>query len=411
MRTAGSGTARSVETYDVLIVGGGNAGVSLAARLLRLGVGSVAIVEPEPTHVYRPLLNYVGGGQARLDDATRPAADVAPPGVTWVADAVVAVDVPRRSVSTRDGRTLGWGSLVVCPGLEEDWDAVPGLQEAYGAGWAGSTFLVDAAARVARDLAALDRGTVVFSVPPDPAPCAATALKPLTLAVERWRRAGHLDDLDLHLVLPEESVTGVEAVDRRLDAVLERAGVRVHRRSRVERLECGDGPGGRRVVVATPTGSLTLHPTYAHVVPPYRAPDWIRDADLADGSSAGLLALDPETLQHRRHASVWGLGDVSGAPPRPSGGALRKQVPVLAHNLLVAARGGAAEELRRYDGYTVMPVTTGRRHLLLVEVDRAGHRAHSVPRPLVERPGRLLWAFDRYVLPQVYFRRILRGRA
>ena len=54
------------QRHDVLVVGGGNAGVSLAARLLRDGATDVAVVTDQPVHIYRPLLNYVGAGEARM---------------------------------------------------------------------------------------------------------------------------------------------------------------------------------------------------------------------------------------------------------------------------------------------------------------------------------------------------------
>ena len=54
---------------------------------------------------------------------------------------------------------------------------------------------------------------------------------------------------------------------------------------------------------------------------------------------------------------------------RPSGGALRPQVAVLAHNLAAA---GNATPLREYDGYTVMPTTVSRRELMRLEVNLDG---------------------------------------
>ena len=87
--------------HDVLIIGGGNAGISLAAKLRRDGCRDVAVVEPKAVHEYRPLLSYVAGGMATLDDLRRPQADVIPPGVRWYHDAVV-----RRSI--RSGRPCGW---------------------------------------------------------------------------------------------------------------------------------------------------------------------------------------------------------------------------------------------------------------------------------------------------------------
>src|SRR5690242_7394534 len=82
-----------MEHHEVLIVGGGNAGISLAARLLRDGVQDVAVVESQPVHRYRPLLNYVGAGEASMASLEKPAADVVPHGCTWYTEHVVAADV------------------------------------------------------------------------------------------------------------------------------------------------------------------------------------------------------------------------------------------------------------------------------------------------------------------------------
>jgi sulfide:quinone oxidoreductase len=386
--------------HDVLIVGGGNAGISLAARLLRDRVDDVALVESEGVHRYRPLLNYVGSGEATMAALERTASSVVPDGCTWIRDRVVAVDPDGPSVTTSSGRRISCSTLVLCPGLDEDWDATPGLRESYASGWAGSTFVVETAPKVWPALRDLTQGRVVFTVPAEPAPCGATALKPLLMACDHWRHAGVLSDLEVTLVLPGSAPLGVPAADARLEEVFSSYGIRVIHDARVTQL------GERRVTVGTPTGDHDLDElAYAHVVPHYRAPGWIAAAGLA-GPTAGLVDIDPETLRHRRHDAVWALGDAADVATRPSGGALRKQVAVLAHNL-TAARG---TPLHRYDGYTVMPITTSRHRLMLVEVDRTGKLVPTVPFPDLLEPRTLTWWVDRYALPRTYFRRILRGK-
>ena len=390
-----------MEHHQVLIVGGGNAGISLAAKLLRDGAQDVAVVESEPVHRYRPLLNYVGAGEATMASLERPVAEVVPDGCTWISGRVVAVDPDGPSVLTEDGRRIGCSTLVICPGLEEDWGATPGLAESYAAGWAGSTFVVDTAPAVWPALRDLSGGRVVFTVPPEPAPCGATALKPLFMACDHWRRAGVLEDIDVRLVLSGPSPLGVPAADRVLERTLASYGVQVLRDARVTGLDA------RRVTVSTPEGDQELEDlAYAHVVPHYRAPRWIAESDLAGATASGLVDVDPRTLRHRRHAAIWSLGDVADLGTRPSGGALRKQVAVLAHNLGAAPSGS----LHHYDGYTVMPITVARHRLMLVEVDRDGRRVPTVPIFNLVRPRRSTWVVDRYALPATYFRRILRGK-
>ncbi len=390
-----------MEHHEVVIVGGGNAGISLAARLLRDGAQDVAVVESESVHRYRPLLNYVGSGEATMASLERPAATLMPDGCVWIQDEVVTVEAQGPTVLTRGGRRIGCTTLVLCPGLEEDWDAVPGLAESYAVGWAGSTFVVPSAPRVWPALRDLTEGRVVFTMPPEPAPCGATALKPLFMACDHWRRAGVLPNLEVHLVLPGPSPLGVPKADRLLGQTLASYGVQVLRDARVADL------GDRRITVTTPRGDQELDDlSYAHVVPHYRAPRWIVESGLAGPTEAGLVDVDPFTLRHRRHPQVWALGDVAGLGIRPSGGALRQQVAVLAHN--IAAADPAL--FQRYDGYTVMPITTARHRLMLVEVDRDGRPAPTLPFLDLVRPRRSTWWADRYALPVTYFRRILRGK-
>ena len=52
--------------YDVVVVGAGNGGLSAAALLKRRGCQDVALVEPSPVHVYKPLQNYVGVGLGEI---------------------------------------------------------------------------------------------------------------------------------------------------------------------------------------------------------------------------------------------------------------------------------------------------------------------------------------------------------
>jgi sulfide:quinone oxidoreductase len=393
-----------VEHSEVLIVGGGNAGISLAARLRRDGAPGVTVVAPQPVHRYKPLLNYVGGGQAAMADLERPMRDVVPDGCEWIRDSVEAVDPAAMTVRTRVGRTLHCSTLVLCPGLVEDWDATPGLQSAYNDGWAASTYVPGSAPQVWPRLTSLRAGSVLFTVPPEPASCGPTALKPLLMACDHWRRAGVLPDLDVRLVLPAATATGVPEADEILDHTFETYGVEVLREARIERVDWDV----HAVTVATGAGRRVLEDVaFAHAVPHYRAPGWIADAGLAADPAPGLVDVDPHTLRSRHHQSIWAIGDAADVATRPSGGALRKQVDVLAQNI-AAARNG--EPVQRYDGYTVIPITLSRRKLVLVEVDRDGRPSPSVPFLDPIKPRRSTWFLDRYALPVIYFRRILRGR-
>ncbi len=388
--------------HDVVVVGGGNAGISLAARLRKLGCRDVAIVAPGPVHRYRPLLNYVAAGQVSMDRLTRPMRSVIPEGCTWLDQRAVAVHAEEREVELDDGRRVGYGDLVLATGLEEDFDATPGLAAAMDAGWSTTAHLDSSAEAVWSAVQGMKRGRVVFTVPPEPSPCGGTALKPLFLACDHWREQGVLGDLDVHLVTPYSSLLDLPFADRRLQEHVDRFGVRVHHRATV----AGVDHARHTVTLRTPDGEQVLDEvTHAFVVPHYRAPEWLRP--LAGDGEAGLVAVDAETMAQRRLPRVWSLGDVADVRTRPSGGALRRQVEVLAENI---RRGRTGEPPRRYDGYTIIPITVDRRRLLLAEFDRTGAQQQSTRLVDVTVPRRALWVFDRYLEPVIYFRALLRGR-
>jgi sulfide:quinone oxidoreductase len=348
--------------HDVVVVGGGNAGVSLAARLRRDGARDVALVDPAEVHRYRPLLNYVGGGQAPFSSAERPQAGVIPKGVRWYQDRVTAVDPGTRTVRTRAGSELSAGDLVLCPGIEQDWDAIPGSREA------------------------------VFS-----------ALKPLFLAADHWRRQGVLDAIDVTLVLGWRTIFGIERVDVQLLRAVASYGVRVVTGARVHEVDAA----AQSLTVTHGDATTVLGYDLLHLVPRHRAPAWIAGSDLAGPGTDGMIEISPTTLAHRRHVAVWGLGDAADVQASRSGGALRKQAAVVADNIARRRRG---RSLVSYDGYTTAPIAVARHRLVLAEFDRQGRITPSVPVVDLVKPRRVTWFYDRYLQPQLYWHSILKGR-
>lgn len=393
----------SVRRHDVVVVGGGNAGISLAAKLLRDGCRDVAVVEPKDVHHYRPLLSYVAGGAATLDDLRRPQIEVMPRGVHWYRDRVTAVDPEASVVHLAGGDAVGYGDVVLCPGSRVDWDAIPGSREAVATVHASTSYLPEHAPDTWRMLESLTSGRAVFVISDRHVPCAPVGLKPLFMAADHWRRTGVLGDVTIDLLVEGDHLVGLARADRELRAAAGRYDVRVRTGTTVERVD----PGARTLHLRTPDGTGTLGYDALYLAPPHRAPEWVAAGGLDDEGSDGFAAVDPQTLQHRRHPRVWALGDVATVATSPSGGALRQQVPVVAHNVAARRTGAPA---RRYDGYTVAPVTTSRHALLLAEHDRDGNAEPTVPFPDLVRPGRGLYLFDRYLEVEVYWHRLLRGK-
>lgn len=87
--------------HQVLIVGGGTAGITVASRLLRKGYTDVAVIEPSDKHYYQPLWTLVGGGQATAAQSERAESSVMPKKATWIRKSAGA----RRTTLAGDVRT------------------------------------------------------------------------------------------------------------------------------------------------------------------------------------------------------------------------------------------------------------------------------------------------------------------
>jgi hypothetical protein len=90
--------------HKIVIVGGGSAGISVAARLLNAGETDVAVIDPAEVHYYQPLWTMVGGGRAPVGESARDQAAVMPQGATWIKEAATDIDRTASASSLPPGR-------------------------------------------------------------------------------------------------------------------------------------------------------------------------------------------------------------------------------------------------------------------------------------------------------------------
>ncbi|GAC1512143.1 MAG: FAD/NAD(P)-binding oxidoreductase [Pseudarthrobacter sp.] len=394
--------------HEVLIIGGGNAGISLAARLHRYGVTDIAVVEPKDHHLYQPLFSHIAGGKAKAAEAIRPQAAVTPPGVQWIRDGALVINAVDNTVTLNSGEQITYGHLVVCPGLQLDWDKIPGLEAAIQSPFGSSHYEFDLAAKTWTLLSSLTSGTAVFTMPSGPAKCAGAAQKPMYLACDFWKEHGVLDDIRVVMVQPYPTVYGVPGVDDELNRKIAEYGIELRLNSELTAVD----PIGRTALVRDNAAGTTEEIRYdvLNAVPPQSAPDWLKATDLpAPGNQGGFVQVDPETLRHVRYPNVWSLGDAAATTNSKCGGALRKQTKVLAKNLVAARKGTPLTQ--KYNGYAVCPFTVSGSTVVFAEFDADYQPMPTIPKVPTWKESRASWVVDRDIFPQVYWKLILKGRA
>jgi sulfide:quinone oxidoreductase len=394
--------------HGVLIVGGGTAGITVAARLHRAGVDDVGLIEPSATHYYQPLWTLVGGGRASITETARPEAKVMPKGTDWIQDAAEDIDPENKRVTLRSGRRVSYDKLVVAPGIQLDWGKVPGLPEALDTPHVSSNYTYGLAPKTWARIKGMRKGTAVFTMPTGPIKCGGAPQKIAYMAADHWRREGVLDDIRVVLVLPSPAMFGVKVFSDELEKIVARYGMEVHLNSELTEV---DGEGRLAVVTDHASGTKeAIGYDFLHVVPPQSAPDWVKATPLADpGSPAGYVEIDKHTLRHTRYPDVFALGDAGSSPNSKTGAAVRKQAPVVVKNLLAVMDGD--EPTAEYDGYSSCPIVTAQNRMLLCEFDYSMQPHPTIPLIDTTHERYDMWLLKRYGLPFMYWNLMLRGLA
>ncbi|HEX6969783.1 MAG TPA: FAD/NAD(P)-binding oxidoreductase [Micromonosporaceae bacterium] len=394
--------------HRIIIIGGGTAGITMAARLRRAGATDITLIEPSDKHYYQPLWTLVGGGVVDAGKTVRSEARLIPKGVRWIRDRAVDVDPQARTVTTETNGTIGYDQLVVATGLQLDFDKVPGLAESVGQHGIGSNYRLDLAGRTWEFIRDLRSGTALFTMPPGPIKCGGAPQKIAYLAADWWRRQGVLDRIRIVLVLPTPTIFGQPDFAKALEEVVADYGIEVRYKTHLVEV---DGPSRRAVLLDTKTDTKeTLEFDFMHVVPPQSAPDWLKATPLADPASPfGYVEVDKYTLQSQQWPEVFALGDAANVPTSKTGAAVRKQAPVVVANMLAAHRG--EPPAARYNGYSSCPLVTSRTRMLLAEFDYDLKATPSIPLIDTKKPRYDMWLLKRYGLPALYWHLMLRGLA
>lgn len=397
----------------IVIIGAGAAGTALANRLAgRLEGAKITLIDPRRDHLYQPGLTLVATGLKPANYVVSRTTDWLPDGVTLIADAVAAVDPLAKSVSTAGGQTVGYDWLVVAPGLVLDHDAIEGFsldmvgKNGIGALYAGPDY-------AARTWAAASKfteegGTGIFTRPATEMKCAGAPLKHTFLVDDIARRAGNAGRMNMVYAAHDKNLFGVPIVSEKVRMLFEDRGIDPVYSHVLKSIDAGT----KRATFTTPDGPAELEYDYLHVIPPQRAPEFVRQSGLAWAdrwTDQGWVEVDPHTLRHRRYPDVFAVGDVAGVPKGKTAASVKWQVPVVENHLVAAIGGGKGTE--RYDGYTSCPLITRIGRAMLVEFDYRNNLTPSFPgiiAPLEELW--ISWLMKEVALKATY-NAMLRGRA
>lgn len=393
--------------HQILIVGGGNAGISVAAQLLRKNKKlDIAVIDPSEKHYYQPAWTLVGSGVFDIQKTERNEADVMPKNTTWIKESVVSFEPEQNSLTT-NSNSYSYDFLVVCPGIQLNWGAIKGLPETLGRNGVCSNYSFKTAPYTFECIKNFKGGKAIFHNPHTPVKCGGAPHKIMYMAADYFRKHNILKESDIQYWSGAAKLFAVPQYEKTLLQVCKKADIKLNF---MERLEEIDGENKRARFVGFGENNKDVETWVSfdmlHVTPPQSAPDFIQKSPLAN--AGGWVDVDKNTLQHVKYPNIFSLGDASGLPTSKTGAAIRKQAPVVVANVLALMNNESFGT--EYTGYTSCPLLTGYGKLVLAEFDYNNEPMETFPFDQSKERWSM-YMLKKEVLPRMYWGQILTGKA
>ncbi len=402
-----SSYSNPVAHYQIVVVGGGTAGISTTAQLLKQNSTlDIAIIEPNQKHYYQPGWTLVGGGIATIDKFTREEKDVIPQGAKWIKDYVTILDPDRNSLTLAQGQKIEYDYLILCPGIAIDWHLIKGLPEALGKDGVTSNYSKNYAPYTWETIKNFQGGTAIFTHPNTPIKCGGAPQKVMYMADDYFKsKSGVGVNTKVMFCSAKSNLFSAPAYNKTLQGVVERRGIITKFQHNLKEIKADTKEAIFDVTTDNGVEEVSIHYDMIHVAPPMSSPDFIKQSPLANDE--GWVDVNQYSLQHNRYPNVFGLGDASSLPTSKTAAAARKQTPIVVQNLLSHMNG---EKLKgKYDGYTCCPLITGYHSAIMAEFDYERNPTPSFPLdPTKERYSMFLAKV--YAFPWIYWNRMLKGK-
>jgi len=397
----------------IVIIGGGLAGMSTAARLTNsLSNPDITVIEPnEVSTSYQPGQTLVGAGIWDKSEIVYNRDDYVPAGTKIVKEKVTEVDADNNTVVTDKGTKITYDFLIVAAGVKLNYGAIKGLEEAgeaYANGdnaklvqvldsvGASSIYTADGAEatwknmqKFVADAKSGKKVKGVYTHPNTPIKCGGAPKKIMYLTNARLEEAGARANADLHFYPNGGAMFGIKDYHTAIVKQFEERGMKWSYNHNLTEVKNGTAVFDHHTKVkgafdedlgeyemVTKHENVEVAYDFLHITPPMKAPDEIGNSSV--GSGKGWIPVNKETLQHVKYNNVFALGDIAAVPMGKTGGSARKQYKVIVNNVIsMMEKGEIPASNAKYDGYTVCPLITSIGTVMLAEFNWASKKTGS----------------------------------
>lgn len=449
LASASAGATDAAASVDVkgkiVIVGGGLAGMSTAARLNNtIANADITVIEPDPLSVsYQPGQTLVAAGVWTIDDILYNRDDFVPNGVKLITKAVTAFDPDNNKVIVDGKEEITYDQLIIATGASLMYSNIKGLegnitsstkdnaatkktitqnglhsiyfQDGAVATWAGIQELIEKA----KKHTGTEKLKALFTHPNTPIKCGGAPMKIMYITHDRLKEAGVADKVELTFNTDGGVLFGIPEYNTAVVAQFEARGFKYNFKHNLIEVDTANkvavfdkwkeekkfNEETEEEETIKTSERVEMKYDFMHVTPPMNVGEVVANSKISNGK---WVTVEQKTLQHMDFKNVWSLGDAAGMPMAKTGGSARKEYKVVVDNMVAAMEKKPLTA--EYDGYTVCPLITSIGTVMLAEFNWTKKPTPSFPLdPTQERW--IWWLLKVYLLKPMTMYGMLSGRA
>jgi len=343
----------------ILILGAGTGGTMMANKLVRAlpqDGWRVTVVDRDDVHVYQPGLLFVPFGSYRQEEIVKRRKHLLDPAVELRLSEIDRIAPDENAVFLAGGEKLSYDVLIVATGSRILPEATPGLRDE---GWHESAFdfyTLEGAAGLRDKLASWKGGRLVLDVVEMPIKCPVAPLEFLFLAEAYFTQKGMRDRVELVFATPLEGAFTKPRAAAAFGNMLAERGIEV-----LGDFAASEVDGQKRVLKSF-DGRETNYDLLV-TIPAHGGSEAISKSQMGD--PGGWFPTDKHTLQSKRFANVFAIGDATDLPSSKAGAVAHFQSEVLFDNVLRFV--GGKELHAGFDGHANCFIETGYGKAMLID--------------------------------------------
>ena len=369
---------------NIVILGAGTAGTMMANKLHKAidrKFWDITIIDKDETHYYQPGFLFIPFGIYQPEEVVKTKAEFLPTDVNFIVDEISKIEGEKNTVTLKGGRSIRYDVLIVATGAEVVPDETPGLK---GELWYKDIFdfyTFEGTTALAKKLSEWEGGKLVINLMETVIKCPVAPLEFAFLADAYFTERGMRHKVDISYVTPLSGAFTKPKATKMLSALMEEKHITVIPDFYVQEVD-----NERKMLVSYDQKEVPFD--LLVTIPVNKGSEMVKTSGMGDDDGLNFVPTDKQTLQSKKFANVFVIGDATNLPASKAGSVAHFEGEILLDNILSYMK--QEPMTAQFDGHANCFIETGYGKAALIDFNyNTEPLAGKFPWPVVGPMGLL----------------------